>query len=170
MSPKPPCRNWIDPGWAQALAPVEPMVTQMGQFLRDEVAAGRKYLPAGAKRALVHLSVRQTRVLIVGQDPYPTPGHAVGPVFSVAPERFHRIRRRCRTSAPEYRQDPDIRCRPTVTDAVGNGVPTPEQGAHGAAREPGSPRRKGARVTRDAPSKPWSRGRPSRWGRDPVGT
>jgi len=37
----------IDPGWAQALAPVEPQIAAMGDFLRAEVAAGRPYLPAG---------------------------------------------------------------------------------------------------------------------------
>ena len=78
MSPK-PLSELIDPGWAEALAPVEPLVTQMGQFLRDEVAAGRKYLPAGANvlRAFTY-PFDDVRVLIVGQDPYPTPGHAVG--------------------------------------------------------------------------------------------
>ncbi|MFZ2242592.1 MAG: uracil-DNA glycosylase [Gordonia amarae] len=86
MSPK-PLSELIDPGWAEALAPVEPLVTQMGQFLRDEVEAGRRYLPAGANvlRAFTY-PFDDVRVLIVGQDPYPTPGHAVGLSFSVAPE------------------------------------------------------------------------------------
>lgn len=47
MSPK-PLSELVDPGWARALEPVEPIVTEMGQFLRDEVTAGRRYLPAGA--------------------------------------------------------------------------------------------------------------------------
>src|SRR5690348_18474555 len=59
----------------------------MGQFLRDEIAAGRGYLPAGENvlRAFT-FPFDKVRVLIVGQDPYPTPGHAVGLSFSVAPE------------------------------------------------------------------------------------
>lgn len=59
----------------------------MGQFLRDEIAAGRKYLPAGGNvlRAF-NQPFDQVKVLIVGQDPYPTPGHPVGLSFSVAPE------------------------------------------------------------------------------------
>jgi uracil-DNA glycosylase len=77
----------VDPGWAKALAPVEPQVTAMGQFLRDEIAAGRNYLPAGENvlRAFSQ-PFDEVRVLIVGQDPYPTPGHPVGLSFSVAPD------------------------------------------------------------------------------------
>ena len=35
-------------GWARALAPVAPVVAEMGEFLRAEIVAGRRYLPAGA--------------------------------------------------------------------------------------------------------------------------
>jgi uracil-DNA glycosylase len=57
----------------------------MGEFLRGEVSAGRGYLPAGANvlRAFTR-PFTDVRVLIVGQDPYPTPGHPVGLSFSVA--------------------------------------------------------------------------------------
>ena len=70
--------------WAEALAPVEPTVAAMGDYLRGELAAGRGYLPAGPDvlRAFT-LPLAGVRVLIVGQDPYPTPGHAVGLSFSV---------------------------------------------------------------------------------------
>jgi len=59
----------------------------MGDFLRAEVAAGRRYLPAGENvlRAFKQ-PFADVRVLIVGQDPYPTPGHAVGLSFSVGPD------------------------------------------------------------------------------------
>ena len=82
-----PLRELIDQGWATALQPVEEQVAIMGQFLRDEVAAGRGYLPAGENvlRAFT-FPFDKVRVLIVGQDPYPTPGHAVGLSFSVAPD------------------------------------------------------------------------------------
>ena len=74
----------IDPGWARALAGVEDDVHAMGEFLRAEIAAGRGYLPAGEHvlRAFTR-PFEQVRVLIVGQDPYPTPGHAMGLSFSV---------------------------------------------------------------------------------------
>lgn len=82
-----PLSDLIAADWAKALAPVEPDITAMGTFLRDELAAGRGYLPAGdhVLRAFTR-PLADVRVLIVGQDPYPTPGHPVGLCFSVAPE------------------------------------------------------------------------------------
>jgi uracil-DNA glycosylase len=82
-----PLRTLIDPGWAEALEPVAGRIAAMGDFLRAEVAAGRRYLPAGENvlRAFKQ-PFADVRVLIVGQDPYPTPGHAVGLSFSVGPE------------------------------------------------------------------------------------
>jgi uracil-DNA glycosylase len=77
----------VHPTWAQALAPVEPTLTALGEFLRGEVAAGRGYLPGGAHvlRAFEQ-PLDDVRVLIVGQDPYPTPGHPIGLSFAVAPD------------------------------------------------------------------------------------
>lgn len=77
----------VAPDWAEALAPVADRISAMGDFLRSELAAGRGYLPAGDNilRAFSR-PLSEVRVLIVGQDPYPTPGHAVGLSFSVAPE------------------------------------------------------------------------------------
>ena len=77
-----PLSDQIDAGWAQALAPVADQITAMGAFLRAQPA----YLPAGEHvlRAFTR-PLADVRVLIVGQDPYPTPGHAVGLSFSVAP-------------------------------------------------------------------------------------
>jgi uracil-DNA glycosylase len=79
-------REIIDPGWAAALEPVAGRIAAIGDFLRAEVAAGRRYLPPGDKvlRAFEQ-PFSGVRVLIMGQDPYPTPGHAVGLSFSVAP-------------------------------------------------------------------------------------
>ncbi|KZF06643.1 uracil-DNA glycosylase [Rhodococcus sp. EPR-147] len=86
MTPRPLAES-VESGWAAALAPVESNVAAMGDFLRAELAAGRHYLPAGENvlRAFRH-PFDGVRVLIVGQDPYPTPGHAVGLSFSVAPD------------------------------------------------------------------------------------
>ncbi len=82
-----PLHEIIAPDWAEALADVEPQIRAMGEWLRGEVAAGRPYLPAGPNilRAFT-LPLEKVRVLVVGQDPYPTPGHPVGLSFSVAPE------------------------------------------------------------------------------------
>ncbi|GAA2067692.1 uracil-DNA glycosylase [Williamsia deligens] len=82
-----PLSDLVDAEWAQALAPVEGRIAEMGEFLRAEVAQGRRYLPPGdaVLRAFTR-PMSAVRVLIVGQDPYPTPGHAVGLSFSVAPD------------------------------------------------------------------------------------
>jgi len=76
----------VDPGWAEALEPVAGQIAELGDYLRGEVAAGRGYLPAGdhVLRAF-HRPLADVKVLIMGQDPYPTPGHPVGLSFSVAP-------------------------------------------------------------------------------------
>jgi uracil-DNA glycosylase len=82
-----PLRQLVHPSWAEALAPVEPTVARLGEFLRAELASGRGYLPAGRQvlRAFER-PLDAVRILVVGQDPYPTPGHAVGLAFSVAPQ------------------------------------------------------------------------------------
>ena len=74
----------MDPGWAAALEPVAPDIAAMGEFLRAEIAAGRGYLPAGENvlRAF-RRPLDEVKVLIVGQDPYPTPGHPIGLSFAV---------------------------------------------------------------------------------------
>lgn len=84
MPERKPLSELVDPGWAAALEPVASNVAALGDTLRAEVAAGRSYLPAGANvlRAFTQ-PFADVRVLIVGQDPYPTPGHAVGLAFSV---------------------------------------------------------------------------------------
>jgi len=72
------------PDWAAALAPVDEQVAAMGRFLREELAAHRPYLPTGENvfRAF-RRPLADVRVLIVGQDPYPTPGHPIGLSFAV---------------------------------------------------------------------------------------
>lgn len=113
----------IDEGWAAALAPVEPQVTQMGEFLRAELSAGHRYLPAGPDvlRAFT-FPLEKVRVLIVGQDPYPTPGHAVGLSFSVAPH-VRPLPRSLDNIFKEYRDDLGYRAPST-----GDLTPWSEQG------------------------------------------
>ena len=79
-------KGLVAPDWAEALAPVEPEISRMGAFLRAELAAGRSYLPHGDQilRAFSR-PLASVKVLVVGQDPYPTAGHPVGLSFSVAP-------------------------------------------------------------------------------------
>ena len=77
-------KGLVAPDWAEALAPVDGRITEMGAFLRAELAAGRGYLPAGEHvlRAFQR-PLADVRVLIVGQDPYPTIGHPIGLSFAV---------------------------------------------------------------------------------------
>ncbi len=78
-------RGLVAPDWAAALAPVDERIATLGRFLREEIAAGRAYLPAGDHilRAFAR-PLADVRVLVVGQDPYPTPGHPIGLSFAVA--------------------------------------------------------------------------------------
>lgn len=109
-----PLSEIVEAGWAAALAPVAGQIAAMGDFLRAEVAAGRRYLPAGEHvlRAFT-LPLADVRVLIVGQDPYPTPGHPIGLSFAV--ERH--VRPIPRSLANIYKE---------LRDDLG--VPTPEHG------------------------------------------
>ena len=82
-----PFTDLVAPDWAAALAPVEPQIRALGDFLRAEAVAGRGYLPsADAVLSAFTGPLADVRVLIVGQDPYPTPGHAMGLAFSVGPQ------------------------------------------------------------------------------------
>ncbi|NUO90864.1 MAG: uracil-DNA glycosylase [Dermatophilaceae bacterium] len=85
--PARPLSELVHPTWVPALEPVADTITRLGEFLRAEVAAGRGYLPSGENvlRAF-SLPLPDVRVLVVGQDPYPTTGHPVGLSFSVAPD------------------------------------------------------------------------------------
>lgn len=71
----------IDASWARALEPVAGTIAAIGERLRAEQ---KPYLPSGDRvlRAFQR-PLDEVKVLIVGQDPYPTPGHPVGLSFSV---------------------------------------------------------------------------------------
>ncbi|HEX6888811.1 MAG TPA: uracil-DNA glycosylase [Candidatus Nanopelagicales bacterium] len=108
-----PLAELVAPDWALALAPVAGRIAGLGDFLRGELAEGRGYLPAGPNvlRAFGQ-PLADVRVLVVGQDPYPTPGHAVGLSFSVAPE----VRPIPRSLANIYRElMSDAGCPPPST-------------------------------------------------------
>lgn len=95
----------LGPGWAEALAPVHERIRAMGDFLRAEQAAGRRFLPRGEQVfAAFQQPFDAVRVLLVGQDPYPTPGHAIGLCFSVAPD-VRPLPASLRNIFTEYRDD-----------------------------------------------------------------
>jgi uracil-DNA glycosylase len=80
----PPLAGLVYPEWAAALQPVAPQLARIGEFLRAEAAAGRGYLPAEPDvLKAFRYPLSAVRALIVGQDPYPTPGHPIGLAFAV---------------------------------------------------------------------------------------
>jgi uracil-DNA glycosylase len=168
-------RGLVAPDWAEALAPVADRIAAMGEFLRTEVHSGHTYLPHGDHilRAFSR-PLADVRVLVVGQDPYPTPGHAVGLSFSVAPD----VRPLPRSLVNIYRElVEDVGC-----SAPANGDLTPwfEQGVMLLNRcltvRPGAPASHRGRgweqVTERAIDVLASRGGPLAavlWGRDAQG-
>jgi uracil-DNA glycosylase len=135
----------IDPGWAAALAPVGGNLRAMGDFLRGETVAGRPYLPAGANvlRAFRY-PLSDVRVLIVGQDPYPTPGHPIGLAFAVDPG----VRPVPRSLANIYRElHADLGIEPPahgdLTGWAEHGIMLLNRVLTVQAGEPGSHRRRG---------------------------
>lgn len=122
MTPK-PLDGLVESGWVRALKPVEQRIADMGDMLRGELEAGRSYLPSGENvlRAFGR-PFENVRVLIVGQDPYPTPGHAVGLSFSVAPD----VRPVPRSLANIFKEYSDDLGYPTPT--TGDLTPWADQG------------------------------------------
>jgi uracil-DNA glycosylase len=105
VSPPAALTELVGPGWAPVLAPAEPRLRAMGEFLRAERAAGRGFLPSGDRiLAALRVPFGAVKVLLVGQDPYPTPGHPIGLSFSVAPD-VHPLPRSLVNVFREYQDD-----------------------------------------------------------------
>ena len=135
----------VGPGWSDALAPVGPRIAAMGDFLRAEAAAGRRFLPAGDRvLAAFAQPFDDVRVLLVGQDPYPTPGHPMGLCFSVAPH-VAPVPRSLQNVFREYTEDlghPVPRCG-DLTPWTEHGVMLLNRVLTVAPGQPGSHRGKG---------------------------
>ncbi|MCH0539976.1 uracil-DNA glycosylase [Streptomyces sp. MUM 203J] len=167
-----PLDQLVEPGWAEALRPVAGRVAAMGDFLRAEIAAGRTYLPAGPDvlRAFQQ-PFDEVRVLIVGQDPYPTPGHPVGLSFAVAPD-VQRLPGSLENIFRELHTDLQLP-RPSngdLTPWTRQGVLLLNRVLTTAPRKPGAHRGKGwEEVTEQAIKALAARGKPLvaiLWGRD----
>jgi len=79
--------GYVAEDWAEALVPVGDRLAELGRFLNAERAAGQRVLPQGDRiLAAFQRPMRDVRVLVVGQDPYPTPGHSIGIAFATAPD------------------------------------------------------------------------------------
>ncbi|MFI8103339.1 uracil-DNA glycosylase [Streptomyces sp. NPDC086023] len=167
-----PLNELVEQGWADALSPVAGRIAAMGDFLRAEVAAGRTYLPAGPNilRAFQQ-PFHEVRVLIVGQDPYPTPGHAIGHSFAVAPD-VRRLPGSLENIFRELHTDLGLP-RPSngdLTPWTRQGVLLLNRALTTAPRQPGAHRGKGwEEVTEQAIRALVARGTPMvsvLWGRD----
>jgi uracil-DNA glycosylase len=79
----------VDSSWVEVLAPVQENLNQVALKLTEEQAGGHQVFPADVNfmRAF-KTPFQDVKVLILGQDPYPTPGDAVGLSFSVEPEHL----------------------------------------------------------------------------------
>ena len=164
-----PLSEIVEAGWAQALAPVEPVIAQMGEFLRTELGAGRRDPPAGANvlRAFTR-PFDEVRVLIVGR--LDALGHAVGLSFSVAPDVRPIPRLNSPTSTASTRR-PRHPAPSTgdLTPWADRGRAAAEQGPHRRAGSPGSHR---GRAGRPSPSGDPRAGGPGgrAAGGDPLGS
>ncbi|WP_084099640.1 uracil-DNA glycosylase [Demequina sp. NBRC 110051] len=165
-----PWRDQVADDWAAALEPVTAQFDAVGEFLRAEVDAGRGYLPAAdAVLRAFHAPVSSVRVLIVGQDPYPTPGDAVGLSFSVAPG--HPMPRSLRNMARELADDTgEVLASGDLSPWVDQGVMLLNRVLTVAPGEAGSHRRRGwEAITEHAIRVLAARGGPLvavLWGRD----
>jgi len=89
MSSQPPLPV-IDKRWQNLLAPEfeKDYMLKLMRFLRTELDSGVDIFPQPSLwfNALNSTAPEQVKVVILGQDPYPTPGHAHGLCFSVLPD------------------------------------------------------------------------------------
>lgn len=78
-----PLDELMETNWALSMKSKEPCIRAMGDFLRAQIRQGHHILPDAHNilRAFT-IPLNSIKVLIVGQDPYPTPGHPVGLSFS----------------------------------------------------------------------------------------
>ncbi|MBE9567231.1 MAG: uracil-DNA glycosylase [Proteobacteria bacterium] len=80
----------FDESWVEFLLPEfdKDYMKSLKAFLREEKHKGKVILPPSSLwfNALNSTPLHNVRVVILGQDPYPTPGHAHGLCFSVMPD------------------------------------------------------------------------------------
>lgn len=77
----------IDSSWYPVLVPVAEQLHQLMHQLQARRDAGERIEPPPEQVLRVfRMPLSAVKVLVVGQDPYPTPGHAVGLSFALAPD------------------------------------------------------------------------------------
>jgi len=83
----PDVQSSVHPSWLPVFEGLSAEISAVRHFLEGETVAGRQWLPEPSQvlRAFT-LPRDRVKVVILGQDPYPTPGHSVGLAFCIAPE------------------------------------------------------------------------------------
>lgn len=101
--------GFVAADWAEALAPIEGHLVAMARLLEDRRAAGERVLPApGNILRAFSRPLSMARVLIMGQDPYPTPGHSMGLSFAALPQ-VHPLPRSLKNIYAELHEDTGAR-------------------------------------------------------------
>jgi uracil-DNA glycosylase len=96
------------PDWARAMEPVAGDIERILAAIDCEQEQGHQVLPARDRMlAAFESPLSSVRVLILGQDPYPTPGHAMGLAFSVGPQ-VHSVPRSLKNILTELHDDLDV--------------------------------------------------------------
>lgn len=76
----------VAPDWVEALRRVDPTIDGKVDLCLTKLSGSGPYLPTeGAIWRAFEVPLADVRVLILGQDPYPNPCHAVGLSFSTGP-------------------------------------------------------------------------------------
>jgi uracil-DNA glycosylase len=73
--------------WRVGLSSIKPDIDHIDRLLAQEIHSGLQVVPELDKLfAALKLQPSDVSVVLLGQDPYPTPSHAIGLAFAVPPE------------------------------------------------------------------------------------
>lgn len=112
---RPDLLDLVHPSWVPVFEPHRATLNQIWGQLEVERAQGHQILPAApAILRAFRQPLDRVRVIIVGQDPYPTPGHATGLAFSTAadvtplPASLRNIARELQTDVGAHLKNGDL--------------------------------------------------------------
>ncbi len=102
-------KGFVAADWAEALAPVEGQLVALAHILEARRAAGERILPEpGNILRAFSRPLAMARVLVMGQDPYPTPGHSMGLSFAALPA-VHPLPRSLKNIYTELHEDTGVK-------------------------------------------------------------
>ena len=100
--------------WQDGLSSIKPELDQIDHLLAQDLNSGLQVVPeAGKLFAALLLPPSDVSVVLLGQDPYPTPSHAIGLAFAV-PEGTKPIPGSLRNMLKEVASDTG---KPSTTDS-----------------------------------------------------